>query len=145
MGDENNTFHTQKGYDLKNEGVVTYAMEDYLEMVCRYAKEEGFIRIGTLAKLLNVKASSASKMAANLKKAGLINYEKYGLLFPTGKGLRYGEFLLYRHDTVNRFFCMINRSKEELELTEQIEHYIKKDTVKNMEHWILAFENSTTE
>ncbi len=133
-------FMTQKGYDMKNAGQVTSAMEDYLEMICRYTKKDGFIRISTLADNLHVKASSASKMVSNLRHAGLVDNEKYGFVRPTLKGMQLGNFLLYRHSLLNHFFCIINHSEDELELTEQIEHYIKKDTVKNIENVISFLE-----
>lgn len=137
---EDNKFRTQKGYDLTNEKTVTRAMEDYLEMICRQSDKEGYIRISTLAGLLNVKASSASKMASNLKELGLVEFEKYGIIKPTKKGQSLGNYLLYRHNVLNRFFSFLNQSEDELEQTEQIEHYMNEKTVRNMERLLERLE-----
>ena len=131
--DTNSGFHTLKGYELLEDNKITKSMEDYLEMICRYAKQEHFVRINFLASRLNVRPSSASNMVYNLKIAGLLSFEKYGVTQPTRKGWELGSYLLYRHDVLNRFFCLLNQSEDELEQVEQIEHFMNKDTVINLE------------
>lgn len=126
-------FYTQKGYQLKNHSGVTGAMEDYLEMICRQARAEGFVRINFLAGRLNVRPSSASKMVYNLRALGLVEFEKYGLIRPSEAGQALGNYLLYRHDVLHRFFCLVNGSADELEQVEQIEHFVREDTVRNLE------------
>lgn len=39
--DEEPDFYTQKGYQMRSDKLVTSAMEDYLEMICRQARMEG--------------------------------------------------------------------------------------------------------
>ena len=111
-------FYTQKGYQMRSQHALTGAMEDYLEMICRQAEADGCARIGLLAEGLNVRPSSASKMVYQLRALGLVAFEKYGLIQPTEKGW---------------FFCMLNGSTDELELVEQVEHYLNEDTVRNLE------------
>ena len=57
-------FRTVRGYQLKNQkkGVLTPALEDYLEMVYRLCLEDHYARVGKLSELLHVKPSSTSKM-----------------------------------------------------------------------------------
>ena len=131
---ENNLteFYTQKGYDLANPEDITIAMEDYLEMICRQGGANG-IHVRDLAKLLHVKPSSASKMAAQLKELGYVQKESYGRVFLTEKGIRKGEYLLFRHRIVYDFLCWINHSAEELYETERLEHYVSAKTVMNMQ------------
>lgn len=133
---EHADFYTQKGYEMRRHQAMTGAMEDYLEMICRQAKAEGYVRINFLAGKLNVRPSSASKMVYQLRDLGLVSFEKYGLIQPSQEGWRVGNYLLYRHDVLHRFFCMINRSEDELEQVEQVEHYINEETVRNMERWM---------
>lgn len=130
---DENIFRTQKGYDLNSEHDLTLAMEDYLEMICRNLNDDNYIRVSTLANLLNVQASSASKMVSNLKKLGLVDYEKYGVIKPTERGNEYGSYFLYRHKVLNEFFCYLNGTESELKQVEQIEHYLTYSTVKNIE------------
>lgn len=126
-------FHTQKGYELTSANKLTSAMEDYLEMIFRLSQEEGYTRIHLLAKHLNVKPSSASKMVDNLKALGLVRAEKYGSIRLTEQGVSRGQYLLYRHGVINRLLCLINNSEDELEQAERIEHYIDERTVHNMD------------
>ena len=131
--DEEPDFYTQKGYQMRSDKLVTSAMEDYLEMICRQARMEGYARINFLAHRLNVRPSSASKMVYQLREQGLVTFEKYGLIQPTQRGWEIGRYLLYRHDVLHRFFCMVNGSEDELEQVEQVEHYLNEETVRNLE------------
>ena len=124
---------TQKGYQMRSQHALTGAMEDYLEMICRQAEADGCARIGLLAEGLNVRPSSASKMVYQLRALGLVAFEKYGLIQPTEKGWSVGRWLLHRHEVLHRFFCMLNGSTDELELVEQVEHYLNEGTVRNLE------------
>ena len=125
-------FYTLKGYQLNDHTQITSSMEDYLEMICRLIQENDYVRISELAQMLHVKPSSASKMVNNLKMTGLVDYEKYGYIKPTEKGLEYGNYLLYRHETLNEFLCLVNNTDNETELVEKIEHYLDKRTVFNI-------------
>lgn len=129
-------FHTQKGYELAAKNGMTAAMEDYLEMICRLSDKEGYTRIHLLAKNLNVKPSSASKMVDNLKALGFVCSEKYGVVQPTETGLAAGNYLLYRHSLLNRFLCYINGSEDELKQVERIEHFIDERTVGNIARFL---------
>ncbi|WP_101697103.1 metal-dependent transcriptional regulator [Clostridium minihomine] len=126
-------FRTLKGYQLKNNKAVTEAMEDYLEMIYRMLMTQGDVRIGNLAERLNVKPSSCSEMVGNLKGMGLVEYEKYGIVQLTPEGERLGKYLLYRHKVLHEFLCFVNQTENELEQTEQLEHYVQKRTVENLE------------
>lgn len=126
-------FYTQKGYQLRSQHPITGAMEDYLEMICRQAGGEGYVRINFLAGKLNVRPSSASKMVYQLRDLGYVSFEKYGLIQPTQSGWELGRYLLHRHDVLHRFFCLLNHTQDELEQVEQIEHYINPQTLANLE------------
>lgn len=129
------SFKTVRGYELKryNENPLTPALEDYLEMIYRYCEKKPFIRVNTLASLLNVKASSASKMIKKLKQLDLVDYEKYGIIKLTEKGEKKGKFLLNRHNIIENFLLFIGCEEKTLIQTELIEHYITPSTVKKIE------------
>ena len=73
-------------------------------------------------------------MVTVLKEKGYVEFERYGYLTATKKGQDTGDYLLYRHDILHRFLCLLNHSENELEQVEKIEHYIDKRTVKNLEN-----------
>lgn len=134
--DVSSDFHTQKGYDKASKNQLTSTMEDYLEMLCRLCQQEGYTRIRLLAEHLNVRPSSASKMADHLRELGLVEGERYGTIKPTEEGAALGAYLLYRHDLLNRFLCFLNQSEEELEQTERIEHFIDARTIHSIERFL---------
>ena len=88
-------FYTTRGYEIQSytNNLLTSSMEDYLEMIYRGYLADGYIRLSKLASLLNVKDSSASKMVQKLGKLKLINYEKYGVITLTPKGIEIGHFI----------------------------------------------------
>jgi len=107
-------------------------MEDYLEMIYRNSLQEGYLRINKLAELLNVKASSASKMVQKLGELGLLNYEKYGIIVLSDSGREIGDFLLERHKIIEDFLKLLGCGEDVLVQTELIEHNINSSTVKNL-------------
>jgi len=125
-------FYTLKGYTLMEGNAITSSMEDYLEMIYRIHATGEPARIGVVADRLNVKPSSATKMVANLKSQGLVVSEKYGYVQLTEAGAKLGQYLVFRHDTLHRLLCYINKSDNELEQVEKIEHFINVETVENI-------------
>ena len=126
-------FHTLKGYQMQNIGEITESMEDYLEMISRYIQENGYVRMSFLADKLNVRPSSASKMVGKLRDMRLVEFEKYGLITLTEKGRAVGQYLLWRHQVLNDFFCLLNHSEYELEQVELVEHFMTRKAVENLE------------
>lgn len=135
----NNEFHTVRGYQLleQNKSKLTSAMEDYLEMIYRNSIKEGYIRINTLAELLNVKAASASRMVQKLSTLGLLIYEKYGIILLSESGKEIGEYLLKRHHIIEDFLKIIGCKDDVLQQTELMEHNLNPKTV----HKISIFNN----
>ena len=137
-------FYTMKGYERSASEEMTSSMEDYLEMICRMLKGQDIVRIQALSENLHVKPSSASKMVNALKERGYISFQKYGYLTATPKGLEVGEYLLYRHDILHEFLCLLNHSENELEQVEKIEHYINRETVANLHLLLERLKSSTS-
>lgn len=125
-------YYTLKGYTLLENQKITTAMEDYLEMLCRLEKQGESLRISYIAQLLHVRPSSASKMLNNLKAEQLVDFEKYGAIALTEKGRRLGQYFLFRHETLHRFFCFLNHTDNELKQVEKVEHFIDKRTIYHM-------------
>ncbi len=136
---QTDNFYTLKGYSLLEHTQITSSMEDYLEMICRIHRDGQPVRIKELAECLHVKPSSASKMVGNLRKQGLVCFEKYSTVSLTEEGLELGEYLLFRHEVLRRFFCYINQNSNELEQVEKVEHFIEPKTVYNIEKWLDKF------
>jgi Mn-dependent DtxR family transcriptional regulator len=104
-------------------------MEDYLEMIYRNSLEEDYLRVNSLAELLNVKASSATKMVQKLARLELVDYKKYGIIQLTESGKEIGSFLLHRHNVTETFLQFLGVQDRILVETELIEHNISIDTL----------------
>lgn len=131
MNHESNAeFRTFRGYQMisRREGQLTPAMEDYLEMIFRLCSKDGYTRVGKLSELLHVKPSSASKMMMKLAELGYLKYDRYEIILLTETGRKTGEYLLERHNTVERFLLLAG-SSDSLEETELIEHALSAKTV----------------
>ncbi len=128
---QNDGFYTLKGYS-RSPGGMTSSMEDYLEMICRIQQTCTVVRVNELAEMLHVNPSSASKMVGHLKRQGYVDFEKYGYIRLTEKGRTEGRYLIYRHKVLHEFLCVLNKSDDQLEQAEKLEHFVDKTTVENL-------------
>ena len=130
----NKDFHTVRGYENINsiKNLLTPSMEDYLEMIYRCSVNDKFVRLNKIAQMLNVRDSSASKMMKKLGELSFINYEKYGIIQLTNKGLETGKYLLDRHNIIENFLINLGSNNEVLAETELIEHVISNETVQKI-------------
>lgn len=127
---EHQPFYTVRGYQTKEQGLgeLSPAMEDYLEMIARLCRADGFTRINRISKALNVKPSSASKMTARLAADGYLISDANSCIHLTAQGLGLSEYLLDRHQTLETFLGTIG-STDPLRETELIEHYLSPGTI----------------
>lgn len=127
-------FRTARGYQLqlRGEKALTPSMEDYLEMIYRNCRQEGFTRVSVLATSLNVQAPSASRMVQKLTGLGLLNSERYGIIRLTESGKALGKFLLRRHQVVEEFLALLGLTHSRLTETEMIEHSISLTTLERI-------------
>lgn len=138
-------FHTVRGYQLLQEhyGILTPALEDYLEMIYREVQRMGYVRVATLADKLNVTPPSVSKMAQKLGKLRLVEYQKYGILRLTEKGKELGEYLLWRHNTVEHFFrFMLGEGEIAFMEAELVEHSLGQESVQLLGKLTIFFEKN---
>lgn len=135
-------FYTLKKYRLNESDQITESMEDYIEMIYRISRDTGYTRVNDISKKINVSPSSTSKMMSKLKEAGIVTFPKYGIIKLTQEGLELGSYLMWRHNTIESFLCLLNGSDNEIKQAEQIEHYLNKTTVYNLEkltHFMSVF------
>ena len=140
---EHEKFYTVRGYQLQEQSQkpLTASLEDYLEMIARSIRENGFIRVTELAAELNVKPSSVSKMIMKLAELGLLDYEKYGVIRLTEKGKETGDYLLWRHEVIRRFYELLSGHNDTSFVeAERTEHLLSEHTVRGMETVLRFFE-----
>lgn len=137
-------FFTFREYMKKDDTLLTASMEDYLEMIYRLSREQGFTRINDLAAALNVQPPSATRMVQKLADVGVVNYEKYGMIVLSPRGEEMGRVLLERHQIIEDFLNLLGISGDVLEETEKIEHTISARTLQCLADFV-AFMQSRPE
>ncbi len=126
-------FYTLTNY-IHNNKLITYAMEDYIEMIYRNLKQKEKVSITNLSKLLHVKKSSCSKMIQKLKALEIVKTNNQ--IYLTDYGFKLGKYLYLRHEVIECFLKKLNKDKFKLEQVEKIEHFIDNITLRNLEKLI---------
>lgn len=139
---KNNNFYTFRGYNIKNIKDLSASMEDYIEMIYRLSCEKDVVRVNDLSESLNVQPPSTTKMIKKLSKLEFVDYERYGHVHLTDKGLEMGKYLLYRHKIINDFLELIGVEDNLLEQTEKIEHAVNESTVDKIRQIIIFLNNN---
>lgn len=118
------TFHE---YMKREAEGLSPSAQDYLEMIFRLTKENGFTRVNDLAAALNVQPPSVTKMIQKLAEQQLLKYEKYGVIMLEQDGLLLGKNLLDRHNLIEAFLKLLHITDGLLESTEKMEHTMNAD------------------
>ncbi len=142
MVNMNEEFFTFSEYIKKDEKLLTPSMEDYVEMIYRLSKDNGYTRINELSDALNVRPPSVTRMIQKLAEIQLVDYKKYGVIMLTEKGKLKGGMLLIRHNIVESFLRSIGVTKNILEETEKIEHTVNRETLRCMVYYLSFLEDN---
>lgn len=126
----NESFYTLTSY-IHNQEFISYAMEDYLEMIYREHHLNHKITITSLSNLLNVKKSSCSKMISKLKNLKIVTTNNNHIIL-TKTGLPLGIYLYKRHLILTLFLKKLNKTNYSLSQVEKIEHFIDPLTLTNI-------------
>jgi Mn-dependent DtxR family transcriptional regulator len=135
-------FYTFSEYIRKDQETLTPSAEDYVEMIYRLSKEQGFTRVNDLAGALNVQPPSVTKMIQKLSEMKLIKYEKYGVIILDKEGKTLGKALLYRHNLIEEFLRLLNISEGLLAETEKMEHTINDEILMGIKDLVEFFKGN---
>lgn len=134
-------YYTFSEYMRKDQELLSPSAEDYVEMIYRLSKDQGFTRVIDLATALNVQPPSVTKMVQKLSETGLIKYERYGVIMLDDKGMVLGEALLNRHNRIMEFLKILNIKEGLLAETEKMEHTINGDILTGIEDLVDFFKD----
>ncbi|TAH74857.1 MAG: transcriptional regulator MntR [Anaerolineaceae bacterium] len=135
-------FYTFSEYMRKDQEALSPSAEDYMEMIYRLSKEQGFTRVNDLAGALNVQPPSVTKMIQKLSEMNLIKYEKYGVIMLEQEGKNLGKALLYRHNLIEEFLRLLNIREGLLAETEKMEHTINDDILSGIRDLVEFFKQN---
>ncbi|HSV55716.1 MAG TPA: metal-dependent transcriptional regulator, partial [Magnetospirillaceae bacterium] len=82
---------------MKQRDGLSEALEDYLEAIYRTILRKSGVRVKNIAEQLGVRNPSVTSALKSLEKRGLINYEPYGVISLTKKGLEAAVKLTEKH------------------------------------------------
>lgn len=117
--------------------MITRAMEDYLEAIYWLSKEKGSAKISDISQAMGVKLPSVSEMMKRLKAEGLVEYEPYGRVTLTEKGLEIAERIAARHELLANFFISLGvDEKIAIEDACRVEHDLHPNTLKRLRSFI---------
>ena len=100
------------------------------------------IRVNDLANKLNVKPPSVTKMIKKLSNKNIISFERYKHILLLDKGIELGEFLINRHNTIEKFLKLLNANINLTYETEKIEHTLSNETLNKINVLVNFFENN---
>lgn len=98
--------------------------ENYLKALFNFCNTEGEVKLSQISDILKVSKPTANSMVKNLRKQGLVNYEKYQPLSLTEKGKKVAALVVRKHRLTEMFlYQKMGFTAEEVhEIAEQMEH-----------------------
>ncbi len=119
---------------MKNSN-LTAGLEDYIEVIYIASIEHREIKGVELAKMLNISRASVSEALAKLVSKGLIEYESYGNITLTKKGISLAKKVYAKHNILRAFFETVLgiNTEEASENACKIEHIVSQDILDKIE------------
>ena len=115
---------------MKTQARPSTSTEDYLERIDELIEQKGYARAVDIAEVLDISQPSVTAMVQKLAQAGYLNYEKYRGLTLTDKGRAVAGVIRQRHQTLQRFFTLLDLPVETQERDiEGIEHCLSPATM----------------
>jgi len=92
---------------MKKKTLLSASLEDYIEAIYHIIDEKLVARSKEIAARLHVSRASVTEALRALSRKGLINYEPYEAITMTEKGRKVAEDVIYRHESLKRFFIEV--------------------------------------
>jgi DtxR family Mn-dependent transcriptional regulator len=93
---------------------LSASLEDYLEAIFNLSNKEGHAHCTDIAEEMNVAKPSVTEALKKLKTKGLANYEPYGSVTLTKKGLTAAGRIARKHSIIKSFFVNVLGIKPEV-------------------------------
>lgn len=92
---------------MKKKSSLSASLEDYIEAIYHIIEEKLVARSKEIAACLHVSRASVTEALRALSKKGLINYAPYEAITLTEKGRKVAEDVIFRHESLKRFFVEV--------------------------------------
>jgi DtxR family manganese transport transcriptional regulator len=115
----------------------TELIEDYVELIADLTDTKGEARAVEIARRMDVRQATVSKMLRRLQERGLVTSEPYRAVFLTDQGRSMAEESRARHAVVLEFLRAIGVPEEAaLQDAEGVEHHVSDETLDAMRRFI---------
>ena len=123
---------------MKKKQSLSASLEDYIEAIYHIIEEKLVARSKEIAAKLDVSRASVTEALRALSKKGLINYAPYEAITLTDKGRKVAEDVIFRHQTLKRFFIEVLALDEEIseEGACKVEHAAPPEIINRMINFI---------
>jgi len=116
---------------------LTESIEDYLEVMYILQNTQGSIKVKDIASKLDVKPPSVVQAVQKLSETGLVDYQRYGDINLTEKGLKVAIDVFNKHDILKEFLIILGiESKIAEEDACSMEHILNPSTVQKMNKFV---------
>jgi DtxR family transcriptional regulator, Mn-dependent transcriptional regulator len=113
---------------------LTPSIEDYLEAIYVLDQKERGVRSVDVADRLQVAKPSVNRALKSLVEGGLIEQQRYSVIYLTKQGKEQARKILHRHTVIKRFLTDVLGLDEQRADEEacKIEHVVCEDTVNRL-------------
>ena len=119
-------------------GLGSVRAEDYLKAIYSVSKVKGYARVKDLSRILGVSPSTVTEMLRKLKDDDLINYEKYGGVTLTPKGMGLAKELVRKFEILKDFLIILGLDEETANKdAHKIEHVVSPKTMDLLTKFVL--------
>lgn len=120
---------------------LSSGLEDYLECIYNNIQNNGSVKAIQLSKDLNVSRASVTDALHRLAEREYINYERYGTIAITDKGVAKAKEIIEKHNILTSFFknVLLLSDDEASENACRIEHVITQNAFNKLKEYTLSF------
>ncbi|MCR5265636.1 MAG: metal-dependent transcriptional regulator [Cyanobacteria bacterium RUI128] len=118
---------------------LSSGLEDYLECIYNNLQDKGNVKAIEISKELNVSRASVTDALHRLAQKNYINYERYGSILITPKGIKKATEVIDKHNILKNFFekVLMLSCDEASENACRIEHVITKNAFNKLKEYTL--------
>lgn len=117
---------------------ISSSLEDYLEAIFILIQKHPHVRLTDIAEFIGVSKPSVNRAVGNLKEAGLVSHETYGVVSLTAKGKQRAAVVLRRHKLIKRFLTQTLGVEEDIAERDacRMEHVMSPKTIEKLYTYI---------
>jgi DtxR family Mn-dependent transcriptional regulator len=129
------------GIKMTEQDKLTPSIEDYLEAIYVLNQDRKGVRSVDVADKLRVAKPSVNRALKSLVEGGLIEQERYSVIYLTDLGKEQAKKILHRHTVIKRFLTDVLGLSDERADDEacKIEHVVCEDTVDRLSNHVDRF------